>query len=125
MVTFGDRSKKEFGLLEKSQLDLDKIRKQLMSSCNGFTALYDGIGQSLDEMSRNSLYAECQREMIVLTDGGENASRKYKFDDIKKKIANPELKNLHIMIIGRRSQILLKKLHDCLIKEWVFRMRAN
>lgn len=57
----------------------------------GMTALYDGLGTAIDDIGKwLSNMDESERPsknlIVVMTDGGENFSKKYKLKDVKAKI---------------------------------------
>lgn len=64
--------------------DLDKDNYQP----NGSTALYDAVGGTLDELEKD---VDDEKVLVVImTDGGENASTEYKAADIHKRIKKLE-----------------------------------
>ena len=63
----------------------------------GYTAMNDGVGTAIDEIGKwLSDMDESERPsknmIVIMTDGQENASKKYDFDVVKKKIKHQEEK---------------------------------
>ena len=60
----------------------------------GMTALYDAIGMSVKKLRKKVKHElknnEASAVVVIITDGHENSSRKYSYDDIKKLIGKLE-----------------------------------
>ena len=70
---------------------------RLTYSPGGCTAMNDGVGTAIDEIGKwLSDMEESERPsknmIVIMTDGKENASKKYDFDVVKKKIKHQEEK---------------------------------
>jgi len=71
---------------------------------DGCTALYDAVGKTL-----NTLLVETKKEKVLIkifTDGGENASRKYDSQSIKKLIESCKKIGYVITFIGTEQDVL-------------------
>ena len=74
------------GIDMKLAKDLDSISY----SPNGSTALFDAIGKTVKNTERrvNSLTADTKVVLVITTDGLENSSTEFEFDEIKNLIAH-------------------------------------
>ena len=74
-------------------VDLSQLQKNLMDHyrCNGVTALNDAVCQAIDETGQK-LASMCEDErpskvlFVILTDGEENASKRFTHIDVKQRI---------------------------------------
>lgn len=85
---FDDQYEKVF-----SDTDIKKAKAQLQP--RGLTALLDGIGKTITDLgTKLKALPEAHRPgkvlVVIITDGGENASREYKQDTVKKLIQQQE-----------------------------------
>lgn len=69
----------------------------IVYSPEGFTALWDGVGQAIDEIGEwlSGMPEEERPEknlIVVMTDGGENSSKKYRSSKVKEMIKHQEEK---------------------------------
>ena len=68
----------------------------------GMTAMYDAIGKTLDEQGRR-IRAESWAEkviVVIITDGQENASRRYNATDIKQMIGHAREHNWEFVFLA-------------------------
>jgi uncharacterized protein YegL len=80
-----------------NNVDLHKVKKMTRDdwSPRGLTALYDAIGKTINDVeSELKKVKKSQRPdkimVAIVTDGGENASKEFNHDDIKKLIKKKE-----------------------------------
>ena len=76
---------------QKTPTSSDKI---FYYRTSGMTALYDAIGKSVKKLKKN-IKEEIKNDLasavvVIITDGHENSSRKYSYDDIQKMIRKLE-----------------------------------
>jgi len=99
VIVFNDTFQNLLYLREKSAVNFNQLKADIRKSVGGGTALYDAIFESIDKISYSPDESKNQREIIILTDGEDNKSKKT-FEEIKKVLRNPKRKNLHITLIG-------------------------
>ena len=82
LITFNDKIH-----LTQQPTDLNNIKLLTIDNydCSGFTALYDAIVYGIKVADEVQLPDE-QVIMSIITDGENNASRKYNYEKVKKKI---------------------------------------
>lgn len=65
--------------------DVEKITRKEYCP-NGRTALFDAVGNTVTELSKNESVKKNKVMFVVITDGYENASKEFKKYDVKKLI---------------------------------------
>jgi Mg-chelatase subunit ChlD len=68
---------------------------------SGTTALLDAIGQSISEIDTSSWeYNHTRYIFVITTDGQENSSKEYNYDEIKKMIESKKEKGWEFIFLG-------------------------
>ena len=99
LITFASDHHKHFGLKLKQHIDVDRAMASVAGADRGRTALWDSIKFAIDTTPRDAKYKGLQRELVVLTDGDDNASST-SLADICSLVAKPGLRNFHLVVIG-------------------------
>ncbi|CAM3164848.1 vWA domain-containing protein [Streptobacillus felis] len=73
-----------------NRVDIKNVKAMEMEEYNpgGLTALLDAIGNSIKYISKKQKESKVDKTLfVIMTDGEENASKKYNYNDIKKMIS--------------------------------------
>ncbi|NYV27941.1 VWA domain-containing protein [Streptobacillus felis] len=73
-----------------NRVDIKNVKAMEMEEYNprGLTALLDAIGNSIKYISKKQKESKVDKTLfVIMTDGEENASKKYSYNDIKKMIS--------------------------------------
>jgi uncharacterized protein YegL len=102
VVLFDDRYE-----LLYNNVDVQKVKKITSDewSPRGMTALYDAIGRTINDVSREIKKLEKSERpdkilVAIVTDGQENASKEYNSEDIKKLIKKKEEKDWKFVFLA-------------------------
>lgn len=71
----------------------------------GMTSLYDAIVRTVREM--DSIPGGSQAVFVIVTDGGENSSKEYNLEQVKKAIDTLKEKKFEVMFIGANQDAIL------------------
>lgn len=82
----------------------------------GLTALHDAVGQTLNSLI-NIISLDERAVVKIFTDGGENASYKYKANEVANLIKTAESKGITIVFVGTY--------HDVKITERMYNLRSG
>ncbi|KAL0490232.1 hypothetical protein AKO1_006589 [Acrasis kona] len=99
IINFSNKAFRQLHLKSKRNVDWDREANAIARERSGCTALYDACHKALLEMTREKKYHNCHRELIVLTDGEDNASSTT-MESIRERLNNPEFKQFHCSLIG-------------------------
>eukprot|EP01090_Pellita_catalonica_P008937 TRINITY_DN1999_c0_g1_i1.p1 TRINITY_DN1999_c0_g1~~TRINITY_DN1999_c0_g1_i1.p1 ORF type:complete len:386 (-),score=58.68 TRINITY_DN1999_c0_g1_i1:56-1213(-) len=81
----------------KKYVDFQRLESDIRNNVDGRTALYDAITKAVTEVPFSE--PDCERVMIVFTDGADNASSA-SYSTAKEMMSNPGRKKFRIVLIG-------------------------
>jgi Mg-chelatase subunit ChlD len=87
------------------KVNWDSVGVQIADSCNGNTALFDSICTSIDSFRKLSSKKSDDnpnqiRVFVLLTDGADNCSMQFSFDDAVNRVAKPLIRDFHFIMLG-------------------------
>jgi len=98
LTTFNSKSiDKKLFLIELNELR--KLSYEVLMP-TGYTPLYDAIGFSINELSKQTRFKNEKKVLVIVTDGLENASREFTSADIKSLINQKTDEGWLILYLG-------------------------